>query len=83
MAFTTCSVATNNIQTLDDQPNDVGGLSADELKAMFDKFGAEFVAWFNATHIPELDENTSYKIGNYQITYNASEDSLDFVYLGV
>jgi hypothetical protein len=53
MAFTTCSVATNNIASLDDLPNDVGGLTAAQLKAKFDQFGADFVAWFNATHIAE------------------------------
>lgn len=55
MPFTTCSVATNNISTLEDLPNDVGGLTAAELKAAFDKFGAEFVEWFNETHTTELD----------------------------
>jgi hypothetical protein len=54
MAFTTCSVATNNIASLDDLPNDVGGLTAAQLKAKFDQFGADFVAWFNSTHINEL-----------------------------
>lgn len=55
MAFTTCSVATNNISMLEDQPNDVGGLTAAELKAAFDKFGKDFVAWFNETHVAEAD----------------------------
>ena len=45
---------TNYISQLDDLPNDVGGLTADQLKAMFDKFGTEFVAWFNATHLGEV-----------------------------
>jgi hypothetical protein len=58
MAFTTCSVATNNIASLDDLPNDVGGLTATQLKALFDKFGVDFVAWFNATHIQEANANT-------------------------
>jgi hypothetical protein len=55
MALTKCNVVTNNISELEDQPNDVGGMTAAELKAAFDKFGAEFVAWFNATHIAEAD----------------------------
>jgi hypothetical protein len=54
MALTTCSVDTDNITNLDDLPNDVGGLTASQLKALFDKFGADFVAWFNATHITEV-----------------------------
>jgi hypothetical protein len=53
MAFTNCSVATNNVAALDTLPNDVGGLTPTQLKAVFDKYGAEFVAWFNATHIAE------------------------------
>ncbi|KJS67028.1 MAG: hypothetical protein JL50_10855 [Peptococcaceae bacterium BICA1-7] len=55
MALTTCSVATNNVASLDDLPNDVGGLTPAQLKAVFDKFGADFVAWFNGTHIPEVN----------------------------
>ncbi len=55
MGFTTCSVATNNIASLDDLPNDTGGLTAAQLKAAFDKFGVDFVAWLNATHIPEIN----------------------------
>jgi|GEM_PF-5878175 len=55
MSFTACAVATNNIAALDNLPNDVGGLTPTQLKALFDKFGADFVAWFNATHIAEAD----------------------------
>jgi hypothetical protein len=56
MEFTTCSVATNNIAGLDDRPNEVGGLTAAQLKAQFDKFGVDFVEWFNNTHIGELND---------------------------
>lgn len=55
MSLTTCSVVTNRVATLDDLPNDVGGLSAAQLKAVFDQYGTEFVAWFNATHIVEVN----------------------------
>jgi len=54
MALTTCSVATNNISLLDDEPNDTGGLTSAQLKAKHDKFGADFVTWFNETHLPEV-----------------------------
>lgn len=59
MSYTTCSVTTNNIAALDDLPNDVGGLTAAQLKALFDKFGVDFVAWFNATHIVELESKAT------------------------
>lgn len=55
MVFTTCSVATNNISTLDDLPNDVGGLTATQLKAAFDKAPTEIKGYINDTLIPELD----------------------------
>lgn len=53
MAFTTCSVATNNVAALDDLPNDVGGLTPAELKAVFDKFGVDLVAFLNTYTIAE------------------------------
>jgi hypothetical protein len=55
MALTTCSVTTSVIAALDDLPNDVGGLTAAQLKAKFDEFGTNFVDWFNETHLPEVD----------------------------
>ena len=55
MSLTTCSVTASVIAALDDLPNDVGGLTAAQLKAKFDEFGINFKDWFNATHIPELD----------------------------
>jgi hypothetical protein len=46
------------ISKLDDQPNDVGGLSPAELKARFDAGSAAIKAWLNGTHIPELQTLT-------------------------
>ena len=55
MALSTYTGATNYISSLSDQPNDNDGLSAAQLKALFDKFGAEFKTYFNNTHIPEVE----------------------------
>jgi hypothetical protein len=58
MALTEYSGDTDYVASLDNLPNDVGGLTPAQLKAVFDQFGTEFVAWFNATHVAELDALT-------------------------
>ena len=55
MALTTSTDDLNIIAALDDEPNDVGGLSAAQLKAKFDEAVLTFQTYFNGTHIPELD----------------------------
>lgn len=40
-------------QKLDDEPNDVGGLTAQELKAKFDQAGLALQSYLNETHLPE------------------------------
>lgn len=42
------------ISLLDDEPNDIGGLSAAELKAKFDEAGNIIKTYINETLIPEL-----------------------------
>ena len=42
------------IAALDDQPNDVGGLTAAELKAKFDEGGKAIQEYINGTLIPEV-----------------------------
>lgn len=44
----------NIIQKLDDEPNDVGGLTAAELKAKFDEAGLAIKAYLNTVLIPAL-----------------------------
>lgn len=44
----------NIIQKLDDEPNDVGGLTASELKAKFDEAGLTIQTWINDVFIPAL-----------------------------
>lgn len=44
----------NIIQKLDDEPNDVGGLSAAELKAKFDEAGNTIKEFINGSLIPQV-----------------------------
>lgn len=44
----------NIIQKLDDEPNDVGGLSAAELKARFDEAGRLIQDYLNQTLVPQI-----------------------------
>ena len=54
MAYTTFDTDVRNIQKLGDQPNDTDGLSADELKALFDKAGVDLKDFINSTMLPEI-----------------------------
>lgn len=49
----------DNIQKLDDEPNDVGGLSAAQLKAEFDKSGNTIKKYLNETLIPQLSDTVA------------------------
>lgn len=44
----------NIIQALDDEPNDVGGLTSAQLKAKFDEAGNTIKTYINETLIPEI-----------------------------
>lgn len=46
----------NIIQKLDDEPNDVGGLSAAELKAKFDEAGLQIQNYLNETLLPAISD---------------------------
>lgn len=41
-------------QKLDDEPNDVGGLTAQELKKKFDQAGLAIQEYLNKTHLPQV-----------------------------
>lgn len=45
----------NIIAKLDDEPNDVGGLTAAQLKAKFDEGGVALKEYINAVLLPELE----------------------------
>ena len=46
--------AVDNVQSLSDEPNDDQGLTAAELKAVFDKTGAEIADFINDELIPAV-----------------------------
>lgn len=56
MALTTFDYDMKIIQALDDEPNDVGGLSAAQLKAKFDEGGEQIKTFLNDTLLPEIDK---------------------------
>lgn len=47
------------IQKLDDEPNDVGGMTAQELKAVFDKAGNLVKNYLNETLLPALSDTVA------------------------
>ncbi len=55
MAIEKLTADLNIIQKLDDEPNDVGGLTAQELKTTFDQAGNTIQEYINKTLIPALE----------------------------
>lgn len=55
MSLPKMTTPVNNISLLDDLPNAVGGLSAAELKARFDKAGGDIKTFLNETLIPAIE----------------------------
>ena len=56
MSLPKMTTQVNNISLLDDLPNAVGGLSAAELKARFDKAGGDIQTFLNETLIPAIEQ---------------------------
>ena len=63
MALTKLTSDLNIIQALDDEPNDVGGLSAAQLKAKFDEAANAIKTYINNTLTSELDNSIETAIG--------------------
>lgn len=55
MALTKFTTDVENIQALSNKPNEVEGLTADQLKAKFDKAGEDIKTYLNSTLSSELD----------------------------
>ena len=56
MALKKLTADLNIIQKLDDEPNDVGGLTAQELKQKFDESGNTIQKYMNEQLVPQLEE---------------------------
>lgn len=61
MALTQFEYDMEIIQKLDDEPNDVGGLTAAQLKAKFDEGGMAVKKFLNETLLSELDSDFALK----------------------
>jgi hypothetical protein len=55
MALTKLTADVNNIQALSDRPNTIDGLTSSQLKAKYDKAGADIKTYINSTLTTELD----------------------------
>jgi hypothetical protein len=82
MALPRYTGTTNYIAQLDDLPNDEGGLSADQLKAEFDKGLTEKVAWDNDTLVPAIEAEIAEATADKASTADLS-DIRHRQYLGV
>lgn len=67
MDFTPLEKDMNIISALDDEPNDVGGLTATELKAKFDEGGNAIKDYLNNTMIPEVKVALGDKAGKDEL----------------
>ena len=77
MALASLTDNLNIVSALDDEPNDVGGLSATELKAKFDVAANLIKAYINNTLIPELAAD-----GIDSITRSADLSTIKYIRLG-
>lgn len=72
MAYTHFDTDVENVSNLSDLPNESDGLTAAELKAVFDKAGVDIKNFLNGTLIPELDVGTA---KSFTVTFPSGETS--------
>lgn len=68
------------IQKLSDLPNDMDGLSADELKGKFDEAGLEIQKWLNNIFIPALKAENIPFTASEQLNADNVQDAIRFVF---
>lgn len=74
MALTKLTTDLNIIAPLDNEPNDVGGLTSTQLKAKFDESGNAIKTYINETLTPELDAGFATKAEVLGITLGQIPD---------
>lgn len=67
MAFTKFTTEVENVQALNDRPNSNSGLTADQVKAVFDQAGSDIKTYINDTLTPELDSNSGLNLGIFNL----------------
>jgi len=63
MAITPLGINLSIIAALDDEPNDVGGLTSAQLKAKFDEGGNAIKDYINTTLIPDTEQEINAVVG--------------------
>jgi parallel beta-helix repeat protein len=77
VAITKLITDVNNVQALADRPNSNDGLTANELKEVFDKAGADIKDYINNILTPEIDSNSGLNIGIVNVmSYGAKGDGV-------
>lgn len=74
MALTQFTKDMNIISALDDEPNDVGGLSADDLKAKFDEGGKAIQTYLNGTLLQQINTQLATKEELNEVVAGISPD---------
>ena len=79
MNLTHLSANVNNIQGLSDRPNTADGITAQQLKELFDKAGADIKLFLNGTLIEEIEayvnNNLKSSIETIQNSYVSNSDT--------
>lgn len=83
MAYTLFSADVENVSNLSDLPNESDGLTAAQLKAVFDQAGVDIKTYLNGTLIPELNASTAkaftvtFPSGSTTYTYTSTSYGLN------
>lgn len=75
MAITLFNDDVENVSQLSDLPNAEQGLTAAQLKAVFDKAGVDIKKYINTSLVPELNDSLA---KDFTVTFPAGETTYDF-----